>query len=259
MFFPATESNHPTCTVVDHIDCDSCPNWFYYWKEGNVCGIPPDALYKEFANPLIIGKFNKFTGKIYIGRRAPNYRNKIDVYSNAVQVVSMPGIPLYDIEGNEVMTEEVLFTNIVRVAFKIGAEGAGVRAVAATVKHELRHAEIWSNYPLFGSSPEEILGYGIELPGEPESRVEGDSDMDEVMDLDEISGRWGIETNPEVQDTFNLSGLIDISYESYGDNEVRARIAESEELCYDEGNDWANPGCQSKIVRGPMKDESTIR
>ena len=45
----------------------------------------------------------------------------------------------------------------------------------------------------------------------------------------------------------------------YGDNEVRARIAESEELCYDEGNDWANPGCQSKIVRGPMKDESTIR
>ena len=47
-----------------------------------------------------------------------------------------------------------------------------------------------------------------------------------------------------------------IPYADYGDNEVQARYAESigVDSLYRVCDDWANPGCQSKIMRGPMKD-----
>ena len=48
----------------------------------------------------------------------------------------------------------------------------------------------------------------------------------------------------------------EFAYADYGDNEVQARYAESigVDSLYRVCDDWANPGCQSKIMRGPMKD-----
>jgi len=46
VFFPKYGKNHPYCLL-----CPDCPNWFYYWKEGGVCGIDPDkCAYKEMSN-----------------------------------------------------------------------------------------------------------------------------------------------------------------------------------------------------------------
>lgn len=56
--------------------------------------------------------------------------------------------------------------------------------------------------------------------------------------------------NRKIQE--NMAG-VDPSYLSYGDNEVRARIAEGENLddAYKADRDWANPGCQSLKHGGP--------
>ena len=51
----------------------------------------------------------------------------------------------------------------------------------------------------------------------------------------------------------SLDGVIS-GYVSYGDDEVRARIAEEGDLEYCVDKDWANPGCQSMKPRGPMVD-----
>lgn len=43
VFFPKEARNHP-------IGQADSPNWFYYWKQGNVCGIPSRCVYADDAN-----------------------------------------------------------------------------------------------------------------------------------------------------------------------------------------------------------------
>ena len=45
-------------------------------------------------------------------------------------------------------------------------------------------------------------------------------------------------------------------YFKTADNEVQARKAEESKLTYYVERDWCNPGCQSRVRRGPNVDES---
>lgn len=123
---------------------------------------------------------------------------------------------------------------------------AGVRRHAAEVAVAARR--VLSHYQRWEWGRNDIR---IEIDGE-EVDDHGDSDFDTVLDVDEVSGKWGIVTEVGCTDTYNMAG-VDPSYLSYGDNEVRARIAEGENLddAYKADRDWANPGCQSLKHGGP--------
>lgn len=68
----------------------------------------------------------------------------------------------------------------------------------------------------------------------------------------------GVISNPRKRDSYNLSSSIDQGYESYGDNEMRARIAETSDKAdlYHAQLDWCNPGCQyGKNPFGPLNED----
>lgn len=54
-------------------------------------------------------------------------------------------------------------------------------------------------------------------------------------------------------DTYDLGSKIAKEYESYGDDEVRVRRHEADDLSemYDDRIDWADPGCQHEKPFGP--------
>lgn len=232
------------CKCQVHYNCTTCPNWFYYWKEGDVCSIPQNSLYTNTtANEGIVysGEWKRRLNRIFLGSGAPSVQTKIAARSNAVHIVEMRNtFEIADIEVSDV----VIITNVLPVRFCIGAEGLGVRSVAATVKHELRHQDI-------GLSNPHADDIRIEIDGE-EVDDYGDSDFDTVLDVDEEDGKWGIVTEVGCTDTYNMAG-VDPLYLGFGDNEVCARIAEEENLdsAYKVDRDWANPGCQSLKPGGP--------
>ncbi|MDO5318678.1 MAG: hypothetical protein Q4G65_08640 [bacterium] len=138
--------------------------------------------------------------------------------------------------------------------FSIGAAGAGIRSVAAAVKHEKRHREVFLSHPENATNQPAPGDVGVHFDENPD-----DEDWDGVWNVDEISGRWGIVSNEKAADTYMINRILGVdSYVSYGDNEIRARLAEKENIESDchANLDWCNPGCQSKVRRGPMTDES---
>ena len=123
---------------------------------------------------------------------------------------------------------------------EFGCDSAGVKAVAAILKHEHRHKDIEESFPdLIDRNPDD------------------DYDEDSVLDKDEISGRWGLVTLTNCFDTFKISYEDGMEmYRKNADNEVLARRAEESPLVYFVDRDWCNPGCQSKVRRGPDIDET---
>ena len=83
-------------------------------------------------------------------------------------------------------------------------------------------------------------------PAEPSDSYEGDT---------VVCHATLTETNPPEGHT-PCTASATVEHADYGDNEVQARYAESigVDSLYRVCDDWANPGCQSKIIRGPMKD-----
>ena len=59
VFFPKFGNNHPVCPT-----CEGCPNWFYYWKDGDVCSIPDFVVY---------------TNKAYYGAYSRRNRDTFDI------------------------------------------------------------------------------------------------------------------------------------------------------------------------------------
>ncbi len=278
VFFPSDGTHHPTCST-----CAGCPNWFYYWRDGEVCGITDDVIF-SYALPsnddeIMYAQFDHRTRYISLGHHVPDQRDQEygSVYKYET-VIFPPVIRTFQIAGHEesiVVTPSV--TNVYRREtrkFEIGAIGAGVRAAALSVKHEKRHKQIFLNQlytGITGPSPdiddllEHVNADGIQNDNpfgmDPEGVEEGvdDRDGEGLLDRNEVSGRWGIKTETNRRDTFNLSRNIHESYSLYGDEEAQARHAENEELesSYFPQLDWCNPGCQSKHRRGPMIDETS--
>jgi hypothetical protein len=113
VFFLKFGLNHPTCST-----CSGCPNWFYYWKNGNVCGITSSTVY---SGASYFGQCNPPSGNtIYLGSYASQTNNGPELYTND--------------EGGSIY---------------VTGNGKGIQCVAATIVHEVNHIDLYS---LLGSN-----------------------------------------------------------------------------------------------------------
>jgi len=110
VFFPKNATNHPRGTAGD-------PNWFYYWKEGNVCGIRANDLYEDAEQ---FGATNPAQDKnIRLGRNAP--------------------------EAND-GPDDLAATDSAYGSVAVTGHGKGIKCVAETIEHELHHIAIYEAY-----------------------------------------------------------------------------------------------------------------
>lgn len=107
-FFLKSASNNPGGFFF------SDPNWFYYWKDGNVCGVPSDAkytsdpLYGRYVHSFLFGLFG---GYLALGPYAPETNSGPEIYTHKATGVSIT----------------------------VTGVGKGIACVAETVAHELNH------------------------------------------------------------------------------------------------------------------------
>lgn len=137
VFFPKFGKNHP-CENAE----ERTANWFYYWKEGNVCGIPKDASYGALAfivqidddetTPMMLSDFNA----------KENTRNKFDSHTLEFGTI------------------------------EVGGTGKGIQCVAETVQHEMHHAYFLEKYGGACKNPENDLD-GDGIPNASEETEDG--------------------------------------------------------------------------------------
>ncbi len=115
VFFPKDAKNHPICTRTN---CADCPNWFYYWKQGGVCGIPTSSVF-EPGRP-----------KTY-GRVIPQKDSIIRLCDLA------PGT-----------NQEFIYRSgsITYPSITTGGNGKGIQCVAETIQHENLHLKIYNDF-----------------------------------------------------------------------------------------------------------------
>lgn len=109
VFFPKDCMNHPG------EGSGTVPNWFFYWKDGQVCGIPDTAIYDH----NILGYGESRLGRenyIRLGRLAADVNSGGDICS-----------------GNSTYG-----------TITVTGEGRGVQCVAESVAHELHHLFLYS-------------------------------------------------------------------------------------------------------------------
>ena len=208
LFFPKSGNNHPVCPT-----CEGCPNWFYYWKDGDVCSIPDFVVY---TNKAYYGAYSRRKKRLTLGDSAPLQTGEEATLTNREDNAS---------------------------TIQVGASGKGVRCVAITVLHECRHKAIGDDYSSYMDIATNVFGFLFAW----------DDDFDGVVDAQEIAGDWGVETSPRNKDTFDIAGRFGESYSAYGDDELRARLAERNisRANYHPELDWCNPGCQTATPYGP--------
>lgn len=103
VFFPKKAKNHPGSD-------STLPNWFYYWQEGNVCGISSSCKYDSTAS---FGYCQPSSGDtIYLGPDAPDANTGPETYDS--------GGTTYG---------KITVTGV----------GKGIKCVAETIQHEQQH------------------------------------------------------------------------------------------------------------------------
>ncbi|MCL1921708.1 MAG: hypothetical protein FWG50_11665, partial [Kiritimatiellaeota bacterium] len=133
VFFPKTAHNHPLLYGSVRTD----PNWFYYWKQGGVCGIPGDSIYAPNAD--FFGKTFLSTGdeRIHLGRRAALSDRDSPYTFTATNAAYL---------GQSVVA---------------GGSGQGIQCVAETVQHENEHIYVFRQYRLLVGPIADPDGDGI--------------------------------------------------------------------------------------------------
>jgi len=107
VFFPKKAMNNPNGKV---------PNWFYYWKEGKVCGIPDNAIYDP-SKPNCYGYVKPWKDSIV--RLCPKAAGKNDGPEK-----------FHKDDGTIINTT---------------GEGKGIKCVAEVIEHELHHIKIYKD------------------------------------------------------------------------------------------------------------------
>ncbi len=204
VFFNKTAANHPGGTATD-------PNWFYYWQNGQVCGINGDCIYDSAAD---------------YGYTLPGTDNLIRLGPYAAANNSGPetynsGSPTY---GSVTVT----------------GQGKGIKCVAETVQHEQHHLDIYSS---FNARISTAHANGGPNNGDPDD----DPDGDELPNVEEPLFD-GINSDPNDPNTFNMGGGYS-SYGDNEVRCRKLELNLSISIYPD--LDWANPGCQSKNKFGP--------
>ena len=125
VFFPKSAANYPGVPTWG----TPPPNWFYYWKEGGVCGITDQC---EF-----------HAGMSSWGQVNPEVPNPtIDIGFNAATTNA-----LYTFYPRTDMT---LLPAVTYPPITVGSGGKGIQSVAETIRHEKYHIQIFQQ---FGISP----------------------------------------------------------------------------------------------------------
>lgn len=226
VFFPKYGISHPACGL-----CPGCPNWFYYWKNGDVCNMPDYVFYGGNESDMYGAAF---VGVLSLLKDNPNLDPEV---ANVLAGIVDPNklVALYDLAAEEEEEGEVADVIIGKgkrakkyLGFKYGGRRAGLACCAAIVAHEVHHVDL---YNMNADRP--------------------DTDKDQMADGFE-SSMDGIATHVGRRDTYRLSrknsnyGV----YAGYGDNEIRARRVERTKVVYHKDRDWANPGFQSESKCG---------
>jgi len=115
VYFPKYATNRPSCPT-----CSGCYNWFYYWREGEVCGIPADSMF--FENLKYAGQVNPalFGDTIWFGPSAGVF--------------------------NFTHTFDSLWPSLYPQV-KVGGRGHGIYCAAETVQHEQEHLFVYNFSP----------------------------------------------------------------------------------------------------------------
>lgn len=278
VFFPKRGKNHPPCAT-----CPNCSNWFYYWREGNVCGIPDDARWCDVIDndENIIGQYDTSSGKILLTDQAamtefgfPLSANLIisqTVYRVEHEAATAPDVKPSSqgmVNRRYYVCSSPSITELENQRLYLGGRRKGIASVAAVISHEQCHAQMLrdtaSQLDALNEATSEMMAmkqmYGGDSMeyAEAVARVhrleEGcaDNDVDFVHDGGECNGYLGIYSDPRQSDTYGISAIYP-GYRPYGDNEVRARWVEAQTTTdrYRVNCDWSNPGCQHEAPYGP--------
>lgn len=156
-FFPKNGYENPGGSV---------PNWYYYWKDGGVCGIT-DVVHHN--NRSDFGFYNDGEDHIHVCNDAPTKNTGPETYINDA------GTPSITVTG----------------------QGIGPQCVAETIAHEFIHKQIYDDWH------KEIVE--AEKDGENDGDDYDDPDNDEVPNVKE-KDFMGIKTDPNDADTYNMGG-----------------------------------------------------
>ncbi|MGD9873180.1 MAG: hypothetical protein AB7T27_02810 [Kiritimatiellia bacterium] len=160
VFFDKTAANHPGGLATD-------PNWFYYWQDGNVCGISSICLYDLTASyGYCLPGTDNF---IRLGPDAPEVNTGPEAYSSSTY-------------GSITVT----------------GQGRGIRCVAETIQHEQHHLDI---YNAFHSRITTAHANGGAYNGDPDDDPDGET----IPNVEEPSYD-GIASDPNDPDSYNMGG-----------------------------------------------------
>ncbi len=111
IYFPKAATNHPPTGGLS----TQPPNWFYYWQEDKVCGIPADGLYDSQADyGYVLPGVDK---KLRLGPLAADSNNGPETFTNPTSHASLT----------------------------VTGHGKGIQCVAETAEHELNHLTIFDD------------------------------------------------------------------------------------------------------------------
>jgi hypothetical protein len=201
VFFPNLDANHPDCDT-----CSDCPNWFYYWREGGVCGIPKTNCVYDATLP-------------YGGYTLPWQDSIIRLCYGAV-------------EHAEPETHVSIIPDYGSITVKRG--GIGIYRVARVIQHEQRHLVIYALFKHLRN-----LNNGWDAAGNPIQMLNFADDWDDdTMPNDVEVDFMGVATSPNDPDTYGTG-------RNFGDLEIRCMLLEdSLTIPVYREKDWAYPGCQ---------------
>ncbi|MCR5752905.1 MAG: hypothetical protein K6G91_13195, partial [Kiritimatiellae bacterium] len=112
VFFPKEGTHHPPCST-----CADCANWFYYWRDGGVCGITANCLYD--------GTFRGY------GFTMPWCDNLIRLGAKSARNNSGP---------------EMFTNSYTHAVITVTGQGKGIQCVAETIQHEQHHIDTYNKF-----------------------------------------------------------------------------------------------------------------
>lgn len=253
-----------------------------------MCSIPENARWSTVIDGIttILGKYDPEGGVIILADVASNMEggefvlpNVSFVVTNVVYLVDheptsdnisvmsgSQGIP-----GHRYFVRTMQSQNEVRDRIlSLGGTRKGIACVAAVIAHEQCHADIqgeasrqlalldecWNRRDTAEQTyGKDSLEYAMADRAFRQTNYAcPDDDGDHVYDGGEKSAYKGLYSREDNSDTYGIAQLPDwTSYRAYGDDEVRARLLETNtsEDRYHVDCDWSNPGCQHETPFGP--------
>ncbi len=205
VFFPRDATNHPEGQA-------NSANWFYYWKDGQVCGIPGDAIY-DATDPTSFGYTQPDQDSIL--RLCPGAPTVGGAPLTLISTITKPGTSPPETYGT----------------ITVGASGAGILCVAQTVSHELYHITMYAD-----------------LTGKADVDADGVADSSEGS----LGGIQSSAAHPDTYGLSSLGGVYAVYATYGDEEVRGMKQESNVTFPVLPTKDWANPGCQSADQHGPQ-------